>query len=173
MRARFRELFAEDRLHKVACPSCGKWLLTAPGAPVLGTPAHACSCGVTYCPECYEGLHGVFGEEMKSLPLYFTPIAAVGYYLAAHNVTLEYTGIVLGASLLGGVIINQQVYLPLSRILGLAKQCRVCGGRTFADWRAVSIVEPDDEPEQPHESEPEPGPGPVRRPRLLDELGPT
>jgi hypothetical protein len=170
VRARFKELFAEDNLRKVACPSCGKWLLTAPDAPVTGTPAHACSCGAVYCPECYaDKLPGHFGEEVKSLPLYVVPIAAVGYYVAAYSATLQHTGIVLGASVLGGLLINNQVYLPLSRILGLAKQCRVCGGRTFADWHAISIVEPDDKPE----SAPEPEPGHPRRPRLLDELGPT
>jgi hypothetical protein len=172
VRARFKELFAEENLRKAACPSCGKWQLIAPDAPVTGTPAHACSCGAVYCAGCYEDrLPGHFGEELKSLPMYFIPMAAVGYYIAAYNATLEYTGLVLGASVLGGVIINQQVYLPLSRLLGLAKKCGMCGGRTFADWRAVSVVEPGEDSESVHGSES--GPSTVRRARLLDELGPT
>ena len=85
---------------------------------------------------------------------------------------IEYTGVVLGASVIGGVFVNQQLYLPLSRILGLAKKCRVCGGRTFADWKTVAVVEPDHKPETTPEPETSPT-VPVPRARLLDELGPT
>jgi hypothetical protein len=170
VRARFGELFTEDKLQRVSCTTCGKWLVVAPEAPVIGDPAKRCTCGAIYCHQCYDSrLPGYFGEEMRSAAALFIPIAAVGYYLAAYHPTLKLTGIVFGASVLGGVFINQQFYLPMSRILRIAKQCRACGGRTFADWTSMAVVEGDELPAEESEADH----GHVPAPRLVDEPGST
>lgn len=176
VKAHFRELFAAEKLRNISCPGCGKYLVISPDAPITGDPAHACSCGAVYCPACYrDRLRGSFGEELKSLPIYIIPVASLGYYLAVYTPTLAYTGAVVLGSILGGFFINHSLYLPLSRVLRVAKQCRVCGGRTFADWHRVSIVELEGDSQPEPEAEPESGsesPAPRRR-RLLDELDPT
>ncbi len=112
-----------------------------PGGKAPGMPAKQCSCGAGYCPDCYEKMPGIFGEELGPIVMVLTPIGAIGYYVARFGMVGSAVLWVLGLSIAAGIGLYLALVAPLSRILRLAKQCPICGGRTASDWRSLPLVE--------------------------------
>ncbi len=123
------------------CSWCGSIMKVGLAGKGSGRPAKQCSCGAVFCPDCYEKLPGLFGEELGAIVMVFTPVAAVGWYLAKYGMAGIDVLLVFGLSILGGIGLYLAVIAPMSRIVHLAKQCAICGGRTASDWRSLSIVE--------------------------------
>ena len=125
----------------IKCVVCGAQMeLAGPDKRKAPLPAKRCSCGAVYCPECFNQLPGVFGEELASIFMLFTPLVAVAAYIylrGPHPIGMLIT---LFASLLGTVGLYLSVVAPLSRMLRIAKQCQVCGGRTASDWSSLQIA---------------------------------
>ena len=131
----------------IKCVVCGRQMEIASSdqrkAPL---PAKRCSCGAIYCPHCFDQLPGIFGEELGPIFMLFTPLVAVAAYVYLKGPHPLGMVITLFTSLLGTVGLYLAVVAPLSRILKLAKQCQVCGGRTASDWSSIRIL-PEEEPE--------------------------
>ncbi|MCD6350991.1 MAG: hypothetical protein J7M26_02630 [Armatimonadetes bacterium] len=130
-----------DGTKQVKCYWCGALMRVTPGKKGQGMPAKQCSCGAIYCPDCYEKMPGLFGEELGPIVMIFTPIACVGYYVARWGAMGSGVFWVLGVSIAVGIGLYLGVVAPLSRIVKLAKQCPACGGRTASDWRSLGLVE--------------------------------
>ncbi len=124
----------------VKCSGCGRQMEVAgrddPKAPL---PAKRCSCGAIYCPECFDHLPGIFGEELGAIVMLFTPLVAVAVYVYVAGPHPLGMLITLFVSFLGTVGLYLAVVAPVSRIMKLAKQCQVCGGRTASDWSSLQI----------------------------------
>ncbi len=142
-----------DRDQYITCSACGVVMRKAAKGRGKGLPAKRCTCGAVYCPDCFDALPGIFGEELGAIVMVFTPIAAVGYYLAAIGPKLPQVFIVLAVSIGIGIGLNLSVVAPLSRILRLAKQCPACGGRTCADWSSIPLEAPPGEDERDRASQ--------------------
>ncbi len=111
-----------------------------------GLPAKQCTCGALYCPECYEKLPGIFGEELGPIVMIFTPIAIVGAYIAYFGLHGTLVLAIFGISIIASIGFYLAIVAPASRMFGIAKRCAVCGGRTASDWSSIPLAE-----EQPAE----------------------
>jgi hypothetical protein len=125
----------------VKCAWCGNLLRVTPGRKGKGMPAKRCSCGATFCPACYDRMPGLFGEELGPIVMIFTPVAVVGWWLARYGVSGTEVLLVLGLSIAAGIGVYLAFVAPMSRMLRLAKQCPICGGRTASDWQSLGLVE--------------------------------
>ncbi|MBC7286901.1 MAG: hypothetical protein H5T86_02435, partial [Armatimonadetes bacterium] len=83
---------------------------------------------------------GIFGEELAPIFTLFTPLICVAAYVYLKGPEPIGMVVTLFASLLGTVGLYLSVVAPLSRMLKIAKQCQVCGGRTASDWSSVPTV---------------------------------
>ena len=129
------------------CAACGELLLLTPGEKSKGLPAKQCSCGATYCPDCYDKLPGIFGEELGPIVMIFTPLAATGAYVAYFGMHGTVALLIFGISIIAGIGIYVGVVAPLSQMFRIAKRCGVCGGRTASDWRSLPMLHREEERE--------------------------